>query len=78
MVSFAEFWIELPKRINARCCSIEDVKREQRVWVEEQIELLNKEIAVLEGMPNSVQYHDEVWGRIFQIKFCKEMLEGLI
>jgi hypothetical protein len=76
MVSFAEFvkvsigWAE--------GCPIKSIPvTSLRVWVEEQIEVLDKEIEVLEGMPNSVQYHDEVIGRMFQIKFCKEMLEGL-
>ena len=75
MVSFAEF-VKKKEYYSTDAESFLLIS-DLRVWVEEQIEVLNREIGVLEGMPNSVQYHDEVWGRLFQIKFCKEMLGGL-
>ena len=71
MVSFAEFWVELPKRINARCCSIEDVKREQRVWVEEQI----KEIELSRTKVNTN------WQRAYfdgQLTLLRNILGGLV
>jgi len=88
MVSFAEFVKEnklavacnpsdnSPDVYNSKFGYLLDFES-LRVWVEEQIKVLNKEIEILESKPNNVQYHDEVVGRMFQIKFCKEMLEGL-